>query len=132
MIRVLCIKTGKALDMNYSDFEYMRCAAAMKYCPEFGRLYCEIFDVFGHFVSSHKSWDNNIPHINELVSCGKLPACILDFFFSSDLEGEIDSNVCRLLYQKLKDDSSKTVGGVGGLNLLLKDCVENDSGLAWL
>ena len=134
---------NKSIDLGYFGFRRLRVKVAELVNEEIAEHYKELENstfIFGENERQKffKKYDAKTKQLDEKYDY-KYNA-ILYFLYSSDCEATIDVNVCKELYEIIKDYQDDTQYGYIGrkdcatfndFKEIIKDCIENNEPLEW-
>lgn len=130
-----------SLDFGYGGFNNIRTRVAELAAEDIGEHYKHLSDA-PFFEEERKlffeEYDKKIVEISKAHN-GEMDG-ILDFIYASDCDGEMSVDVCKQIYEVIKDYDDKILYGYCGrpdcamfkdFKELVKDCVDTDCVMEW-
>lgn len=132
-----------SIDMGYGGFNNLRTKVAKLAADDIGEHYNKLNDsvsIFGE-EARKKFFDEYNKKIAELDKKYNYEMSeVLDFLYASDCDAEMSVDVCKKLYEVIKDyDDNVLYGYVGRADCamfkdfkeLVKDCIDNNCSMTW-
>lgn len=130
-----------SIDMGCGGFNNLRTKVAELSAEDIGNHYKHLSDapLFGEFRKSFFiEYDRKITEISKSHN-GEMDG-ILHFLYASDCEAKIPSDICRQIWEVIKDYDDDILYGYCGrpdcatfkdFKELVKDCIDNDCDMEW-
>lgn len=144
-ISLFCRKTKMGYYLGYGGFANLRMKIANLCCPDFGKVYTEIFTNPIKISGTPKQKKDFQDHINyviqKCINDKKINPKVVDFCLQTDTKGKIRYGACKVIYDKINNSKSDDfIIGYAAQNNhltwklfidLLKECYEHKSDLVW-
>lgn len=130
-----------SLDFGYGGFNNIRTKVAELAADDIGKHYKHLSDAPFFEKESNtffEEYNKKITAISEAHN-GEIDE-ILDFLYAPDCGGEMSAEVCRKIYEVIKDYDDNILYGYCGrpdcamfkdFKELIKDCVDNNCSMEW-
>lgn len=133
---------NKSIDLGYAGFNNLRTKVAELTAGDIAEHYKKLNDALFLFGDDRKKYfevyDRKITELSEKHNGEK--DGILHFLYASDCEGEMPTEICKQIYEVIKDYDDNICYGYTGrkdcamfkdFKDLVKDCVDNNSKMEW-
>ena len=134
---------NKSIDMGYLGFRALRTTIAGLCEPDIKKHYDDLTNGMYIFRKEErkkffKDYDEETERINKKYNYKYNK--VLTFLYTSDCNAELDVDVCKALYEVIKDNDDDKVYGYSGrkdcatfkdFKELVKDCIDNNSKMIW-
>ena len=131
-----------SIDLGYIGFNLLRRKVAELTAEDIGVHYKELSKVFCYFGDERaihiERYNRKITELSEKYNGEK--DGILHFLYAADTDGEMPVEICKEIYEVIKDYDDDILYGYSGrpdcakfkdFKELVKDCIDNDCTMKW-
>lgn len=131
-----------SIDLGYGGFNNLRTKVAELTAQDIGEHYKRLSDGMWLIGDSRKAffekYDRRISELSEIHNGEK--DRILHFLYASDCDGEMPVEICKDIYEVIKDYDDDILYGYCGrpdcakfkdFKAIVKDCIDNNCSMRW-